>query len=938
MIIKVFNEIITKFPIESEKEFKNNQFARKMRNELTNEIQNSLNEIINDNYSIKINPGVSNWFFNPRIEIINKFFSMPELHLGIYYFFDFKNNSINLILAHNWTKNNIRKKEAIQTWINKIINKKFFKPLTFNEYSPKRENKDKKWINIDEMTIFSKQYIFSKLDEEEIMKDLKNLIENYEKLIPEYRNFLNKIINHNLEIDLENELLFKQKNNEFFNLTQYELKLIKKIGGDSYNKLYISYYDELEEHLKNINFIDLLSALFILNRTDIDYEKSYCNQTFKQYQIYLIQALCLRNKTFKNRKLTKKQLKRILYLINTIPEFLFLKEMFREVNLIKQDYEIEKTLKKEFISEIKRDTMTRTGTIPVYMIKEINTELYKPLDYSIYKEMKIKIINIIKMFENIINHNIESLSENIAFSKIEYNLENKRSIDYIKIEELINQNYLILSLKNLKQYYPEKIKEKNLKEIMNKISLSPGELKETNRNWIFFDNPILTKPFIKISEQSYFLPNPQIIMDNLDKILFNIIKENKKIKKQFNNRKSKYLEDKTAKLFENNLKNGEVYKNLKFIDESGEIDVLILIDSYALIIECKSHNYSNASKRGATSSLKRDLKNLVVKPSHQSNKSKEKINPKLIKFKKEKEIISIDFSNIKEILQFNVNLDYIGDISSKSSLLTENILEKYNEEEIYPSIYIGDLKIILELLETDAQIIHYFSRRKDLNRNIDYRGDELDLFTLYLLTTFNTDFSLKGFNIDLRNSYGEYLRPYYIIKGVEQEGFEWPLLYTKPSIKLTKLWKSILKKLEDEKKDNWLEISINLLNIPYEDQKIINENCKNLEKELTENNNPIIPINFTVCMETDENLNKPLIIFKFKELSLIEQKIYLNLLLESIFNKNEEFDEYIVMGMDVETDSIYEFIKIINKKDVKFYLDIQELLDINIYDIYEPYY
>ncbi len=104
---------------------------------------------------------------------------------------------------------------------------------------------------------------------------------------------------------------------------------------------------------------------------------------------------------------------------------------------------------------------------------------------------------------------------------------------------------------------------------------------------------------------------------------------------------------------------------------------------------------------------------------------------------------------------------------------------------------------------------------------MNFRGDEIDLFSFYLDNGFNigeTEYE-ELFHIDLTLK-SKALDPYFI-------GKHRGITVKKPYLKKTKYWNDLLVML-DENAKNWLQTSYILLNLPEEDQLKFEKNLKHL--------------------------------------------------------------------------------------------------------------
>ncbi len=423
------------------------------------------------------------------------------------------------------------------------------------------------------------------------------------------------------------------------------------------------------------------------------------------------------------------------------------------------------------------------------------------------------------------------------------NIKNLKGM-FLEHSDLFLKDIYSHSVAEISNYLSDEISKIEIKNILDKMSYKIGELTELNRDFIFLDNPIHLKPFIKIEpflnlwEEKYFSVIPHMFSHIALDILESFIAQDSRLKKHYLLVKGKYLEEKVESLMRKSFPKAQIYKGSLWKSEDDdklyENDLIVLIEEFAIIIECKSGTISPPAKRGAPDRLFKTMKELVVEPSEQAIRFQNflKENPKLHKLKtKSGTVNNIDSSIIKFYVPLGITLSYLGSIGCNlKKLISANII--FNKlSELAPSISFTDLEIIFEILTTQAEKIHYLSRRREFEAHVDFQGDEMDLFGFYLDNGFNigeTEFE-EVFHINLTLKSKE-LDPYFMGKYRNVE-------VKKPTLQKTEYWSDLLMKIESSSK-NWLVSSFILLNLPIEDQAeyekklkqlmrmVINDECK----------------------------------------------------------------------------------------------------------------
>jgi hypothetical protein len=146
-------------------------------------------------------------------------------------------------------------------------------------------------------------------------------------------------------------------------------------------------------------------------------------------------------------------------------------------------------------------------------------------------------------------------------------------------------------------------------------------------------------------------------------------------------------------------------------------------------------------------------------------------------------------------------------------------------QPLVPSICYTDLEVIFETLDSQAERIHYLARRAEIERTMEYRGDELDLLALYIDTGFNLgEWESPGHFLNLGLKSKE-LDPYFVARanGVS---------VAKPRLRLTDWWGRILARIEEVQMECWTEVAYVFLCVAYEDQLKFEQQLKSLKNQI----------------------------------------------------------------------------------------------------------
>jgi len=355
--------------------------------------------------------------------------------------------------------------------------------------------------------------------------------------------------------------------------------------------------------------------------------------------------------------------------------------------------------------------------------------------------------------------------------------------------------------------------------------------------WPTNDSIIYQRPLIKHDGKIYSFM-PQLLFRNIGVILEDLIrqKDQEYFDKTYQGKRADYLERKALKYFEQLLPKAKIYGKLFYeAEESGqrkrlETDGLILYDNNLFILEGKAGTLSLSARRGSLERVKKDAASLIDSAYGQALRTKKYIetteNP-WFEYENGSMALTIPNKNkIENVFLINVTLESLGHLSTRlNSLKRLNLIQG---KEWPWSVFINDLRVIAEILESPSQFLEFLKRRIRANDFPQFNvSDELDFLMFYLREGLYFEEVNKKENFHFTpHAYTEPLDRYYDFLAGRVSSGEKPALRTSPE------FKELIKNIESLSKEGFTTVTTTLLGLSGEAHKNITEGLNHI-KELS---------------------------------------------------------------------------------------------------------
>ena len=495
-------------------------------------------------------------------------------------------------------------------------------------------------------------------------------------------------------------------------------------------------------------------------------------------------------------------------------------------------------------------------------VKRIARELYSPLDARLLEVRGFTASNVLDVFEAMVRevelrqtaHSqtfgnliastgtnrrllVENYHELIGFEKEAA----ERFIEHLNVEEapldvvrsMVRSHY-DLRLPRVYTFsasdFAESLAldEDRVSAILDEYALVWGGLSEHPTEHLHLSNPVCRKPVIKFGDGKYFCALPACFFSFVIPCMEAVLSP---FGTAVSDRRAEYLESKVAEIVERRFPNSNIKRNFKWIEDgtSYETDLIAFIDSFALIIECKSGRVSPPALRGAPDRLRKHIQELLIDPNLQSLRLKKRLeflssNPTTVDPVRDE--IGYDLSKVRKIVRVSVCLEDFGRIQSTLKEL-EDTHWLPTDFAPCPTMNLADFEAVFDILEHPVQIIHYLMKREAIEGSLRLQGDEIDLLGLYLTTLLD----LGRIKPDVQFSLVDMSGPMDVYYNSLDAG----VTLEKPRPEISPLFANVFSQLEQRGIERWTEIGVALNMFSPDDQRKFTKLLGKLKKQVHKN-------------------------------------------------------------------------------------------------------
>jgi hypothetical protein len=374
-----------------------------------------------------------------------------------------------------------------------------------------------------------------------------------------------------------------------------------------------------------------------------------------------------------------------------------------------------------------------------------------------------------------------------------------------------------------------------VRKILGRLSVKWGELADRDPEKLLLDNPVWTRPFINVGGGYYYCPVVGLVQSFGLEIVEGLLREHRDLWDRYGGTvRGAYLEDRTEAAVRVAYPQAQVFRGLKWPGTDGkdyENDVLVLIDTHALVFECKSGRVRALAQRGHVAAMKTEIEKIVGDASRQGRRFAEYLlaQKKTIRLQdKAGKWHDLDLTQLLRATTVNVTLDYLGHLAVQQRLLhSANMVA--TDTELSATLPLHELELVLELLDRPALSTHYFRRRSEIASANDMLAEENGMLALYLATGFDFgDAEGDPKHQFVVSSLGKKLDPYFMRADTGETA-------AKPALRLRGWWSDLLKKFETKNFPGWIESSHVLLSVSYAKQETFERMCKQLVRNVRSN-------------------------------------------------------------------------------------------------------
>lgn len=394
-------------------------------------------------------------------------------------------------------------------------------------------------------------------------------------------------------------------------------------------------------------------------------------------------------------------------------------------------------------------------------------------------------------------------------------------------------------LSELKDLYPGEVTDEALIKVLNTWSLELGDLADVSLDSLVATNPVLREPIFRLDEGHYLWTLFPTFIHSAFPMLEALMAADRDLEETYFERRAKYLEATVADRLEGALPSAEVFRNLRWRDpdedKSYESDLLVIVGSHALVVECKGGRVSSQALRGKGRALRSEIDELIVAPALQAQRFARflEAHPEVHRFRDALGgEVTVDARTIRSVITLTVTLETLTTLLPRLNDVVDAGLTGEQLDAVTYCLSLFDLMVVLEMLEHPSEILHYLKRRGEIENGRFLIGQENDLLGLYLKSGLNlgeAEFT-EGSETGVMGMSDEIDTHHYSVEaGIEAE---------KPRMRRTSWWEELLDKVESKLGPGWSEIGVALCNVAFEEQEELERGLERLQEIAAKSDEP----------------------------------------------------------------------------------------------------
>lgn len=416
-------------------------------------------------------------------------------------------------------------------------------------------------------------------------------------------------------------------------------------------------------------------------------------------------------------------------------------------------------------------------------------------------------------------------------ARLAANVEERRAFTVMAADLNLYQVFGF-AMGELLDLYPDEITDSSLRGVLDQWSLGLGDLSATPLNTLITSNPVLRRPILKLDDDLFICALSSTFLHSGLSMLEGLLTVQKDLADLYFDRRAEFLENAVGEAFKKSFPTAQVLPKMHWVDPRDgreyETDLLLLLGSHALIVECKGGRMSRQAMEGKSRDLRGAIGDLLVAPAEQAQRLAsllesrteplEMIGPDGTPF-------MVETADVHETITLGTTLEPLAAVLPSMRDLNDAGLTGEQLDAVSYSLSLYDLWTVLDMLEHPSEVLHYLKRRGELENRRFLKGEENDLLGFYLKSGFNLgEAEFEGRIEPQVTGLSDEIDVYFYSR---QNG----VAATKPTVSRTPYWTELLGHVEKRENDRWTEVGVALCNVAVEEQEAFVESMRRLQRQ-----------------------------------------------------------------------------------------------------------